>query len=159
MHRAQAASQPTGLMADWERRRVSAFSYHNTVWHTWTTVTSINTQWLPHCLAERQIMRPVFALDFWFNVLFFFIDFRTQSENVTKELQCRRRWLPMDMTAKNICKTHMLRLKWFVYYKGWILGKNRSWDWGCVINSFTKSNAFATAAQAQKPFACLPVDM
>lgn len=123
--RARAASQPTGLMADWERRRVSALSYHNTVWHTWTTVTSINTQWLPHCLAERQIMRPVFALDFWFNVLFFFIDSERRAKTWPKNYSADTdgylwTWL------LNICKTHMLRLKWFVYHKGWILGKNRS---------------------------------
>lgn len=75
---AGAASQPTGLMADCVGRRVSALSYHNTVWHTWTTVTSVNTNRLPHCLAGRQIMRPVFALDVWFNVPLFVIGFRTQ---------------------------------------------------------------------------------
>lgn len=73
---AGAASQPTGLMADCVGRRVSALSYHNTVWHTWTTVTSVNTHRLPHCLAGRQIMRPVFALDVWFNVPLFVIGFR-----------------------------------------------------------------------------------
>lgn len=62
---AEIASQPTGLMAACVGRRVSALPYHNTVWHTWTTVTSVNTHRLPNCLAARQIMRRVFALDFW----------------------------------------------------------------------------------------------
>ncbi len=43
VHSAGAASQPKGLIADWEGRRVSALSYHNIVWQTWTTVTPINT--------------------------------------------------------------------------------------------------------------------